>query len=157
MAINLKDELFKIVTALGEAGLEYALCGGMAVVIHGYPRLTRDIDLLIVEKDLGRVRKVLGRLGYTLSAGIIPFDIGKPHERRIFRITKVEGEDFLALDLVLANPTLIDVFQERMEYELDDTKVCVVSKSGLLKMKRLAGRPQDLNDISELGPDTNEQ
>ncbi len=153
MALNLKEELFKIVTALGEAGLEYALCGGMAVIIHGYPRLTRDIDLLILEKDLKKVRKVLGELGYTLPSGIIPFDIGKPYERRIFRITKAEGEDYLTLDLILANPILIDVFQGRVEYELDETKVYVISKNGLLKMKRLAGRPQDLNDISELGLD----
>ena len=31
---------------MDEAGVDYALCGGLAVAAHGAPRATRDIDLL---------------------------------------------------------------------------------------------------------------
>ena len=55
--LNLKKELIGLVTALNEARIEYALCGGLAVINHGYPRLTRGIDLLILEKDLDRIRE----------------------------------------------------------------------------------------------------
>ena len=36
--MNLKDELFLIAEALRKARVDYAICGGIAVVIHGYPR-----------------------------------------------------------------------------------------------------------------------
>ena len=151
--MNLKTELIGLVTALNDARIEYALCGGLAVIIHGYPRLTRDIDLLILEEDLDRIREIAYDLGYTLSAGIIPFDIGKPYERRVFRLTKFEGEDFLVLDLLLKTAVLDDVFLDREEYELDGLPMKVVSRQGLAKMKRLSRRPQDLADLSELGED----
>jgi hypothetical protein len=41
--VDLVGELNLIVNALEESGLDYALCGGIAVAIHGYPRATRDI------------------------------------------------------------------------------------------------------------------
>jgi hypothetical protein len=52
--MNLKDELVQVIEALGSSAIPYALCGGIAVVIHGYPRLTKDIDLLIRDEDLAR-------------------------------------------------------------------------------------------------------
>ena len=33
--------------AFAEEGLEYKLIGGVAVILHGLPRLTEDIDILI--------------------------------------------------------------------------------------------------------------
>jgi hypothetical protein len=130
MTMNLKDELLLVTTSLGEVGIDYALCGGMAVVIHGYPRATRDIDLLIRQEDLDRARKSLASCGYDFEAGIISFDTDLPTERRVFRVTKVEGRE----DHLVAGRTLR-----------------VVSKLGLAKMKRVAGRPQDLADLSQLG------
>lgn len=51
MALDLKQELEMLVEALGEAAVPFAVCGGIAVTIHGAPRLTDDLDLL-VPKDL---------------------------------------------------------------------------------------------------------
>ena len=58
--MDLKQELFGVVGALSRADVPYALCGGMAVVLHGYPRLTRDIDLPIAGRyqDLGDVEQL---------------------------------------------------------------------------------------------------
>lgn len=42
--MKLEDELLKITDCLDQAGIDYGLCGGLAVVVHGYPRLTKDID-----------------------------------------------------------------------------------------------------------------
>ena len=50
--MKLKDELLKIIDCLDQAGVDYGLCGGLAVVVHGYPRLTKDIDLLIRSESL---------------------------------------------------------------------------------------------------------
>ena len=48
-----------VVKTLNSYHIPYALCGGMAVVLHGYPRLTRDIDLLIRPSDLAGARDAL--------------------------------------------------------------------------------------------------
>ena len=41
--MNIKDELFRIVNALTAAAVDYAIAGGLAVAIHGCPRLTVNI------------------------------------------------------------------------------------------------------------------
>jgi hypothetical protein len=151
--VNLKAELLGIVKALGDGGVPYALCGGMAVVLHGSPRLTRDIDLLIRPEHLEAARGVLGSCGFSIAAGIIPFDLGRPNERRVYRVSKMIGGELLTVDLLLLPPFLEEVWQDRETYEVEGTMVHVVSRAGLIAMKRVAGRPQDLSDIASLEGD----
>ena len=42
-AVDLYAELTGIVSVLETRGIEYALCGGLALAIHGAPRATQDI------------------------------------------------------------------------------------------------------------------
>ena len=149
--MNLKEELIRVISALKQSRIEYALCGGMAVIIHGYPRATRDIDILIRENDLETVRDTLRDIGYTIDAGIIPFDAGRPTETRVFRTSKVEAGDLLTLDLMLTTPILEEVWDSQEKYLVEGEAISVVSRKGLAKMKRLAGRPQDIADLDALG------
>ncbi len=148
--MDLKQELFGIVGALSRADVPYALCGGMAVVLHGYPRLTRDIDLLIRSQDLEAARDVLGSAGFTIPGGLIPFDTGRPRQRSVFRVSKAIGKDVLTVDLLLLPDFLWEVWQSRETYELDGVLVTVVSVDGLITMKKIAGRHQDLGDVEQL-------
>jgi hypothetical protein len=150
MSIDLRHELSLIASALRQAGIEYALCGGVAVAIHGYPRATQDLDLLVREDDLERIRARLTQLGYTLAAGIIPFDIGKQTERRVYRVSKALKHDLLTVDLILVAPFLEEVWADREVYRIGDQEIQVVSLNGLKKMKQIAGRPQDLADLRHL-------
>lgn len=151
LVFDLKKELLELVRLLNADGIEYAFCGGIAVAIHGYPRSTRDIDILVREESLENILALVGKAGFTFSAGIIPFDVGKKTERRIFRISKVEGEDILTMDLILVVPFLKDVWSSRERYQLGNQEIQVVSLEGLRKMKKAAGRPRDLVDLQELG------
>ena len=45
------DELLSLVDALSAAEVPYAICGGIAVAIPGYPRFTKDIDLIVLRTD----------------------------------------------------------------------------------------------------------
>ncbi len=49
--VNLVDELLGVTRALEAAGIPYAICGGIAVTIHGATRTTKDIDLLVERAD----------------------------------------------------------------------------------------------------------
>ena len=81
---------------------------------------------------------------------MIPFDVGKPHERKIFRISKVIGTELLTVDLLLLPAFLNEVWDNRETYELEGIPIYAVDRDGLITMKRLAGRPQDLSDIANL-------
>ena len=148
--MNLKTELLAAARALDQAAIPYAVCGGLAVVLHGFPRLTRDLDFLVQESDLEPAKEALGKTGFTIPGGLIPFDIGKEHERRIFRLSKRIGAELLTVDLLLVPDFLQDVWDDREVYEVEGVPIQVVSRKGLLKMKRIAGRPQDLSDIDSL-------
>ncbi len=150
MTMDLEQELERLIAALDGEGIDYAICGGLAVAIHGYPRATRDINLMVRKEALERVMSAAAKAGFTLVSGIIPFDAGKKQERNIYRISKARGEDHLTLDLLLVPPFLEDVWNSREKYRVGKKDYWIVSREGLMKMKRLAGRPQDLADLDRL-------
>jgi hypothetical protein len=52
----------RIATALGEMGIPYVICGGLAVTAHGHVRVTEDIDVLLSPEGLRRFKeRWLGR------------------------------------------------------------------------------------------------
>ena len=42
-----QDDVRALAKALAASGVEYVLIGGAAMALHGFPRMTRDIDLLL--------------------------------------------------------------------------------------------------------------
>ena len=54
------------------------------------------------------------------------------------------------MDLLLLPVFLAEVWNRRETYELDDVLVTVVSVEGLITMKKIAGRRQDLSDVEQL-------
>ncbi len=150
-SMTLYEELLRLVGSLEAERIDYAICGGIAVAIHGYARFTRDIDILIRRDDIERVRALARKLEFDLEAGLIPFGKGTPKEREVFRVSKAAGPDVLSLDLVLVSPILEDVFASRVLVSWQQRTLQVVSRDGLAKMKRLAGRDQDRLDLKQLG------
>jgi len=148
--MNIEAELHSLTQVLAFHDIPYAVCGGLAVTLHGCPRSTKDIDILIRESDVERVEKLVAGVGYILTAGIIPFRVGTEKEQRIARVSKAEGEELLTLDLLLVTPILEDVWASREVVQVGGQQMAVVSVAGLIKMKRLAGRLQDLADIERL-------
>ena len=108
------DEFKALIDVLNREGIDYAVCGGVAVAFHGYPRLTDDIDILVREKDLPRITEIVKEVDFILDAGRIPFDVGKPNQREIQRISKVVGEDLLTLDLLIVESVYQPVWDDRV-------------------------------------------
>jgi hypothetical protein len=155
--MELYDELIGLIEILSNSKIDYALCGGIAVAFYGYPRFTRDIDLLIRRERLDDILALVKKRDFTIEAGTIPIG-GKGKEKtEIFRISKVDGSDLLTLDLVLVSPGLEDVWESRELFDWMGQKIQVVSREGLMKMKRVSGRDQDLLDLKMLGMNDNDQ
>ena len=144
---QLIEELRQLVAAFNEHKIDFALCGGLAVAAHGLIRATQDIDFLIREESLGDAYAAAGEVGYDIRGLDISF---KERTVEIRRVSKVIGEDVISLDLLIVTPHVEDVWETREKIEFMGENLAVVSRNGLIKMKRQAGRPQDLADIERL-------
>jgi len=144
--MDLFEETRALLSELGRKDAPYALVGAVALAIHGAPRATTDIDLLVPAEALELVIDVAHGLGFDVPAMPMKFSDGL----EIRRFSKIEGEDLLTLDLLLVNANLTSIWEERISVETEFGPVSVVSRSGLIQMKSWAGRDQDLADIRRL-------
>jgi len=147
--IDVYAELKRIINALNENEVEYAVCGGWAMAIHGVPRATIDIDLLISEESLEKVFEIAKANDYWLEDLPMTFHDGRIEIRRISKIDDETGF-VLMLDLLLVTPEIIDVWQNKLIKPLETGSVLVVSREGLIKLKTISGRTQDKADIEKL-------
>ena len=144
-------EFRAVVRVLQTANVDFTLCGGIAMAVHGLPRLTKDIDILMQPDDVDRAFDVLEPLGFDFDSGLIPFKTAT-----VQRITKVVDREYLMLDLMIVNDWLTPIWKSRVLVDWEGLQVPVVSATGLARMKRAAGRLQDLADIERLGFDIND-
>ena len=146
--MTLLDELSQLISAFDENEIEYAVCGGLSMAIHGFVRATLDIDVLIRAESLEKAYQVGAENGFDIRGLDISF---KDRAVEIRRISKIDDNgEVLSLDLLLVTPQVEDVWETREQIDFLGRKLSVVSREGLIKMKTLAGRPQDLADISRL-------
>ncbi|MCC6453016.1 MAG: hypothetical protein IT171_08990 [Acidobacteria bacterium] len=143
---TLLQEFKSITESLNSAGIEYAVCGGWAMAIHGLPRSTKDIDLLILTDDLSRVLPLVRAQGFEIEGLPLHFDVEIRRNSKIDPLTK----ELVTIDLLLVNELMNDVWRSRKLLQWAEGEVVVVSREGLVKMKLLAGRKQDLLDIEKL-------
>jgi hypothetical protein len=153
--LDIYDEFSSIITTLEQHSLEYAVCGGLAVALHGVERATLDIDLLILASSLDAVTEVVAPLGYSIKGLPMTFKGGAVEIRCISKIDPESG-DLMRLDLLLVTPETEAVWQTKQQAEWDEGLLWVVSRDGLVKLKQLSGRPQDLADIARLQEKANE-
>jgi hypothetical protein len=151
-----------IVRTLNEAQVPFLIIGGIAVIHHGYGRVTQDVDMVIrlEEKIIGRAFRALAQMGYQPAVPITATEFADPVRRekwqreknmRVLRFWSDQHRE-TPLDVFVTEP-----FDFEREYAGADVResapgqpVRIVSLATLLEMKRLAGRPQDLADIDEI-------
>jgi hypothetical protein len=148
--VNLVTELHAIENALVRAGVRHAICGGVAVTIHGSTRSTKDIDILIAPSDLETALEAVRPIGYKFAALPLVFDEGTARERHVQRVSKIESGQHLVLDFLLESAAFAGLLASPVEVALPEGSVWVVPRDVLVHMKRLAGRNQDLADLEKL-------
>ena len=159
MKLETIEALFK---ALNEGNVRYLVAGGLAVVAHGYLRLTADIDI-ILDMDPGNLKKamkVFESFGYRPRAPVILKDFVDQAKRSSW--IREKGLSVFSLWSPDHPATEIDLFVEEPVPFEEAYKACmrlevaggveatVVSLDDLIVLKRKAGRARDLDDIEKL-------
>jgi len=145
----------RILGLLTARGVDFVLIGGYAAVLHGSPRVTRDLDLCYAT-DPPNLR-ALGKVLMELHARPAGADAELPFladERTLAKVELLTLEtDAGRLDL-LTSPVGSRGYDRlrsnAARYEIGGFLVKVAEISDLLLMKAAAGRPKDLADIVEL-------
>ena len=150
---TLLDELSQLISALDENRIEYTVCGGLALTIHGFARARYGIDILIRAESFERADEIAAAKGYDIYGIDMSLKEKAVEIRRVSKIG-VDGEA-LPLKFLLVTPQIEDVWETRENLMWQNRNLWIVSRTGLIKMKKLAGRPQDLADIERLENEEN--
>jgi hypothetical protein len=142
------ETLQRLASNLPNAGIDYALIGGMALAVHGYVRLTQDVNLLMNEAGLEQFQRMLVGRGYVAAF---------PGARKMFRDTvtgvKVEiittGEfpgDGKPKAIQFPDPVAVSIELDGLRVTRLETLIELKLASGLTAPDRL----KDLADVQEL-------
>jgi hypothetical protein len=136
--------MFKI---LNTAGVRYLVVGGYAFGFHVEPRTTKDLHIGIdpSRENARLLYKALAEFGVPL-AGVAEEDFRNPD--LVYQI----GVPPNRIDIImgLEDISFDEAWKNKFEATYNNEPVYVVGRDHLIKIKRAAGRPQDLEDVKGL-------
>jgi len=146
---------------LNGLGIDYLVVGGLAVNFHGVPRMTYDIDLMILLEPENVIKLVtkLTQWGYKPKIPIDPRDLADETKRTSWILEKgMKALNFYSetlpigeIDILIDTPVPYEELKCRaIKVELQDEKIPTVSIHDLIELKLRAGRKQDLADVEHL-------
>ena len=147
--------LLEVCSALNTADVDYAVVGGYAVALHGAVRGTMDVDIVVhlSEASFEATERALKSLGLSGRLPVTASQVSMYREEYI-RERNLTAWSFCDV----ADPSrLVDIIitydTTPIPYDTVDINgvdVRVLERLALIEMKRLAGRPQDLEDVRAL-------
>jgi hypothetical protein len=154
-------DLERIFEALSRNGARYLVVGGVAVVLHGHPRFTADLDLVLAldPENLRAAIAALRSLGYRPRAPVALDDLLDPAirarwiEEKGLTVLSLWSEDLpvTEVDLFVAEPfPFAAAFARALRADIGAVTVPVASLEDLVALKRTASRPKDLEDVHAL-------
>ncbi|MBI3083345.1 MAG: hypothetical protein HYY90_03170 [Candidatus Omnitrophica bacterium] len=142
--------------------MKYLVIGGLAVVLYGIQRMTSDVDVSVhlTTDNLKRLAEALKQLGFVPRVPAPITGLADPKTRRLW--TQRKGmKVYSFIEPYGIPPRNVDVmvtplenfeafYQKRTMASLRGVPVPLIPVNELARMKRKAGRPQDLQDVQDL-------
>lgn len=156
------DSFDALVAALDREKVRFLVVGGLAVAAHGYLRFTKDVDLVfeLEPGNIARAFAALASVGYRPQVPITADEFADPEARESW--IRDKNMIVLAFWSDRHRETPVDVFvREPFDFQREYRRALVkelrpgldvrfVARQELVRMKREAGRPQDLADADQL-------
>jgi hypothetical protein len=147
LTMRLSKDWREFLELLNSRGVDYVIVGAHSLALHGRPRYTGDLDILVrpTPENARLLVAILTEFGFG-AAGFNERDFLKPEQlvqlgrapTRIDLLTSISGV------------SSEEAFAGKISAELDGIPVFVLGKDALIRNKRAVGRPQDLADIHTL-------
>jgi hypothetical protein len=152
----------QLLRALDAHRVSFVVAGGFAVVLHGVPRMTFDLDIMVDQGDANMQRLVdaLEEQGFRPRLPVALRDLADVQARRAW----IEERNLIAftlthpqrtmeeLDVILSAPVGWDeVAASRVWREIDGLRVPVIGRALLRRVKLATGREKDRADAELLG------
>jgi len=133
-----------ILKAFSEEKVDYILIGGVAVILHGFPRLTEDVDILmkIDTENLDKLKKALRKVFGDPSIDDITLRDLK--EYAVIRYGTPGGFFIALIGRVGEAADYENIDSEEMS--LENVKIKVATAEALYRLKKDSVRPKDQND-----------
>ncbi|MDD3897223.1 MAG: nucleotidyl transferase AbiEii/AbiGii toxin family protein [Candidatus Peribacteraceae bacterium] len=147
--------------AFAKNRIHYLIVGGVAVNLHGYPRFTNDLDILLAldQENLKKMAELMDRMGYQQRLPVSIQELSDERKARIF----IKEKDLTAysfihdkypqfnVDVLVAQSIDFEKFAvHTMRAEIWGIDVPVVSIDDLIAMKKHSDREKDIQDIVAL-------
>jgi hypothetical protein len=147
--LNLLKDVF---LSLQRHKVRYVVIGDIAAVLHGVPRATFDLDILI-DANPDNAQKLLDAL---LEAKLGTAALTTPEELLSQEITIFK--DRVRIHVQTSTPGLKfeEAWKHRETMDYQKQKFYVASREDLIASKRASGRPVDLEDVRLLELEANE-
>jgi hypothetical protein len=141
-----QDLLARLARALDTARIPYMVIGGQAVLLHGEPRLTRDVDVTL-GVDAGELKHVLA----TVTDAGFPAAIEDPerfvHDTNVLPL--LDAPSAIRVDLIFSfSPYEAEAIARAVTVVFDRVPVRFAAVEDLLIHKMVAGRPRDIEDVA---------
>ena len=138
--LNRLQDVFK---SFQQNDVKYVIIGGIAVALHGVPRATFDLDILIeaTTDNAQRLLTALAEAGFGTAAMTSAEDI-VAHEITVF-------SDRVRIDVQTSTPGIDfkDAWTRKKTITYQEQDFFVLSKDDLIASKRASGREVDLEDV----------
>jgi hypothetical protein len=150
-----------ILKELNKLKVDYLVVGGLAVNFHGVPRMTYDIDIMILleAENVSKLVAKLTKWGYRPKIPINPIDLADEVKRNSWIQEKgMKALNFYSetlpigeIDIVFDSPIPYRELKSRaIMIELEGEKIPTISIHDLIKLKQKSGRKQDIADVEYL-------
>lgn len=151
----------EIFRGLNQADIDYLVVGGLAVNFHGIPRMTYDLDLMILMESNNILKMVdqLTQWGYRPRAPVDARDLADKNKRESWVEEKrMKAFSFAnpsspigEIDLVIESPIPYEQMKSRAIFiRVEDVAIPVIALDDLVRVKKESGRQQDLRDLLNL-------
>ena len=150
-----------LLRSLETAGVRYAIAGGVAAVLHGVPRMTFDLDLVVdlSEDNIHNLIAVMVSQGFHPRLPVSVFELADEskrndwvNNRNLVAFTFIHPQRPMEeVDILLApGVTWEDVSMSMTVRPINGDSVKVLGKALLRKMKLATGREKDKADAEFL-------
>jgi len=140
----------KLLGLLAEAGARFVVVGGVAVTLHGYVRLTEDVDLLIDDDpaNLANLLRTLEGFGEGFARELSVGDFTE--EEGAIRIVEETEQCQIDLFTRMSGRSYNDVIADAERFDLGGREIAYASKASVIGWKERSVREKDRLDAMAL-------